>query len=163
MDDQTWIKRLRADIERAGWTMADPEGDDEKGWIVGAYRFGHGSVTGTGPTGGGATAAEAVEAVYMQVCGDLPYRLRPGETFAHELEGIPGIDIAEFAAIRDEFRAAGRDLVWTHPAPDVWLMHPGGAGRSADEIAVLVVQDTTALKAARRLEAHFHPEPHADR
>ena len=149
MDDQQWIKRLQDELVQAGWQPVGPDPSGE-GWIAGAARIEPRQPSGTGPTGGGETPVRAVEDLYRRIVGDLPDRpdlLREGETFEHELDGIPDSDLDDFNRIRDDFHREGHDLRWFHPRTDSWHMQwsPHGEVEPDGEI---VVHESTGLVAA---------------
>jgi len=89
-------------------------------------------------------------------------KLREGETFEHEFDGIPDGDVSEICEIRDDFHRHGFDLRWLHPRDDTWIMQ--WTPHSSDVTPVYgQVQDTgevrehdmTALETARRAWAKF--------
>lgn len=73
MDDDGRIEDLRQRLGQAGWALGEPEHDMATPfWRAGAYRI-RSDPIGSGHRGGGLSRRAAVEDVYAQILGELPW------------------------------------------------------------------------------------------
>ena len=89
-------------------------------------------------------------------------KLREGETFEHEFDGVPDRDLPAMRVIRDDFYRHGYTLRWFHPTDGLWIMQwspyevsttPAlGEGQDVGEYRG---HDMTALEAAEHAWAKF--------
>ena len=89
-------------------------------------------------------------------------KLREGETFQHEFDGVPDGDQPGIRVIRDDFHRHGYTLQWLHPEEAVWIMQwtpheapTTSAVGEAQDVGEYRGHDMTALEAAEHAWAKF--------